>query len=79
MRSLSVLLSACAAALLAHSADALGVLAKLQGATEDGFACDAECVHEMQRLHQASNGRQPQRGPAADEPLILTKLLSQVS
>jgi len=84
-------IAACAGAavaalcLSAEPTEAVGVLAKMQGATDAGHSCDDACVRELFQLQQKQHtdkssksskklhGAAPTRG--ADEPLILTDLL----
>ena len=47
----------------------------MKRATEDGHSCDAACVHRLEQLHQTAKGTKGDR--AADEPLILTKLIKE--
>jgi hypothetical protein len=59
-----------AAACLLPTASGLGVLARLQGVTESGYTCDAECSAALRKL---GGGASASRGKASnDAPLILT-------
>lgn len=53
----------------------VGVMAKLQGVTAEGHFCDHECQQELRKLHDQRTS--PKVGHAAEEPLILTKLLQK--